>query len=200
MNPKIQLYCPDIKPFYRTLGVDAKLTGTGIVVVGNGDIVYHKNIKSKKFGVPRLLEIETAVDIVIKEYAVDEVVIEDYAFSRGFQAHQMGELGGILRRIYHLAQVPWKVVGTNQLKQFASGKGGTDKNLLLREVFKRWGVELPDDDQNDAFVLAIIGQALAKAARVPEFMSQLPQFQIDVLMKLMGLVPPKAKKKAITGV
>jgi len=59
------------------------------------------------------------------------------------------------------------------------GSGNAAKELILQQVYKRWGVEFHDNNQADAFVLAQIGHAY-----VSEDVEKLTVFQKDVLKAL----------------
>jgi len=53
-----------------------------------------------------------------------------------------------------------ETVQFNQLKKFATGKGTGQKSIVVREVFKRWGIDCKDDNQADACVLAHLAEGL----------------------------------------
>lgn len=117
-----------------------------------------------------------------------QVTIEGYAFgSDTAWATSLRELGGIVR--YHLrkARLPLVEVTPTQLKKFATGDGRADKNIVLKEVFKRWELDLSDDNMADAFVLAKIGVALSR----PGGLVGLTKFQYDVIQAIQS---PKEKK------
>ena len=52
------------------------------------------------------------------------------------------------------------LVTPSQLKKFATGKGNVDKNVVIKEVYKRFGIDTDDDNTADAVVLGYIGLAL----------------------------------------
>lgn len=176
----------------KIVGIDPSLTGTGIAVIDgdirtyyatntgttvvNGDIKTY-TIRSKQRGAKRLIEIR---DTIQKEIAdADLVVIENYAYCRANQAHQIGELGGIIRVLLTESGVKWTTVAPAQLKKFATGKGNTKKEHILQQAYKRWGVECRTSDEADAFVLAKIGQALVEDV-------ELTKFQKEVIERLKG--------------
>ena len=51
----------------------------------------------------------------------------------------------------------------SQLKKFATGKGNVDKNVVIKEVYKRFGIDTDDDNTADAVVLGHIGMSLTGA-------------------------------------
>lgn len=163
-----------------TTGLDVSLTSTGAVRLLNNNMVNNAAIGSKFLGVHRLVDIEEKVNIFLNQCSDDLVLIEDYAFSKANKAHQMGELGGVIRRMLFKKQIRWIVVGTSQLKKFATGKGNCPKDLILMNVYKKWGVEFATSDEADAYVLARIGQALLNQENSPE----LTKYQLEVLTEL----------------
>ena len=89
------------------------------------------------------------------------VVIEGLAFNgRGSYALQLAGLGYMLRRHLWKLGVPFKDVPPTSAKKFLTGKGNCDKNLILKEVFKRYQVDVDDDNIADAVNFNMIGRAL----------------------------------------
>lgn len=142
------------------MGIDPSLTGTGIVVLENNCLVFSDTLETKERGIARLLTLQQELEAKLLEHKPDLVVIEGYAFARSNQAHQLGELGGMIRLLLTQKQVPWIEVPPTQAKKFATGKGNAPKDLILMHVYKRWGAEFSSSDEADAFVLAKIGQAV----------------------------------------
>lgn len=87
----------------------------------------------------------------------DLVVIEGYAYGARSQAHALGELGGVLRLCCHDLHVPYVVVPPTVLKKYVAGKGTAAKELMIREVYRRWGFEARDNNEADAYGLARFG-------------------------------------------
>ena len=46
------------------------------------------------------------------------------------------------------------------MKKFATGKGNVEKNVVMKAVYKRFGIDTDDDNTADAVVLGYIGLAL----------------------------------------
>ena len=55
------------------------------------------------------------------------------------------------------------LVTPSQLKKFVTGKGNADKNVVMKEVYKRFHIDTDDDNTADAVVLGHIGLALTGA-------------------------------------
>lgn len=86
----------------------------------------------------------------------DLFVMEGYAFSRQ-HAHSIGEIGGCVRKRVWEAGGNLLIVPPSVLKKFLTGKGAGDKNIVMKHVFKRWGYDVDDDNQCDAFGCSVIG-------------------------------------------
>lgn len=168
----------------KVIGIDASLTGTGVAVLDGS--LRTERIESKLTGPARLIEIRDRVRNIIA--GADLVVIEGYAFAMANQAHQMGELGGVLRVMFYELGLQVLEVNPSQVKKFATGKGSAKKEEMAVAIFKRFGREFRTNDEADAFVLALIGQAYHPGLNV----EGLTAFQREVIEELRN---PKAKKK-----
>lgn len=164
------------------LGLDPSLTGTaGCVLAPDGDTIVHvETVATDKLrGIPRLLEIERHVADWLERYKPHAVFIEGYGFgARGRAVFNLGELGGILRRLLFISAVPYYDVPPTTLKKFITGKGNSNKNILLEQTFRRYGIgseTLTDDNQVDAFGLAKIGHAAVS------YTDGLAKYQLEAL-------------------
>ncbi len=160
------------------MGIDPSLTSTGYVVLNNSKLVVSGTIPVKETGIKRLFYIKHELHGLLIDHAPALVVIEGYAFARVNQAHQIGELGGMIRMLLAEGFYRWMEVAPTQAKKFATGKGNAPKDLILMNVLKRWGMEFGSSDEADAFVLAKIGQAVLGDTR------GLTQSQLDIIKSL----------------
>lgn len=160
----------------KIVGIDASLTGTGVAVVNCS--LRTETIQSKKAGPERLIELRERIKQIVA--GANLVVIEGYAFAKGNSAHQLGELGGVLRVMFHEMGLRVLEVAPGQVKKFATGKGVADKRDMSIAVLKRWGVDFTTDDETDAFVLAMIGRAYISG------IEDLTVFQAEVIHALVN--------------
>jgi crossover junction endodeoxyribonuclease RuvC len=90
-----------------------------------------------------------------------KVVIEGFSYgSRGAGVSYQYGLGWIIREHLLMGLIDFVEVSPNTLKKFATGKGNAAKNLVMKDVYKRYGFENDSDNIVDAYVLAQIGRAL----------------------------------------
>lgn len=93
-------------------------------------------------------------------------------------------LGTLVRVALLEKGLPMYVVSPGQLKKFATGKGNGPKGIVIREIYKRWGVNAKDDNVADACVLAHMAEAMLEK---PGF--QIHKYQEDVIKKVIEEAP-----------
>ena len=148
----------------RVLGLDPSLTSFGVCRL----TMAHPGLKSFSAatevwsprlhkGAARLDWFKRGMTEELEEFEPDLIVMEGYAYSRGNQAHQIGELGGVIRWLfYDLDRVP-VVIAPAKLKKFVTGKGNANKALVMMEAYKRFAIDVPTTDEVEATALAIMG-------------------------------------------
>jgi crossover junction endodeoxyribonuclease RuvC len=96
---------------------------------------------------------------LINETNPQLVVLEGYAHAGKFNNTLQPELGGLVRLAVQQSEAFGIQVAPAALKKFVTGKGNAKKDLMMKEVYKRWRAEGTDDEM-DAFALAQFGRAL----------------------------------------
>lgn len=81
------------------------------------------------------------------------VLIEGYAFGRPEKAHQLGELGGVVRLALHQMGKTWIEIPPSCVKKLATGDGGASKDEVLVEAVRRLGYVGFSKDEADALWL-----------------------------------------------
>ena len=151
------------------LGLDLSLTGTGVVVLEDGKIISQELIKSKpvpdgkpRDEVERIREIVNKIEITVDEFSPDIAVIEGLAFMvrNATALVQLSALNYMTRAMLMDHNVPFIIVAPTSLKKFITGNGASKKDVILIELYKRWGVTILDDNEADAYGLSQIGLAL----------------------------------------
>lgn len=150
-------------------GVDQSYSGTGVVMlcaerVGDGVLITDERHGLFKNEDTHLHYCERA-DLIAGEvvkwmHEVGEIVavaMEGYAFGAKNMVAYLGELGATIKLSIRDADVRARVpaiIGPTQLKKFTTGKGACDKDLILLNVFKRWGFDTSNNNIADAYALA----------------------------------------------
>jgi crossover junction endodeoxyribonuclease RuvC len=146
------------------LGIDPSFAGTGVVILDRqGKIVEQKEISTKKVHgnnydiESRMLDIGYQVEGFISKY-LDKIqvgYIEEISFgSAGEASAQLAALNYHIRISLLNLKIIFYTISPGQLKKYITGNGQAKKNLMLKEVFKRWQVDFNSDNLADAYSLA----------------------------------------------
>jgi len=174
----------------KVVGIDASLTSTGIGSMIYGELdncLVTSLVKSNRTGVYRLIEIRERVFKAV--VGADLVLIEGYSYASPNQAHQVGELGGVLRVMFAECNLKVLEVAPKQLKKFATGNGSSSKEQIAVAAYKKWGIECRTNDETDAAVLVHIGLAYMGNT------DSLTAYQQEVIDALHGKSEVKVKRK-----
>lgn len=139
----------------RALGLDLSLVSTGYALLEPGD-------SKRKVGriTPGTLRGVQRLDRIVREVGKllaerpSIVVLENYAFGRANQAHQLGELGGVVRYLLYSKRFVWTVVPPAVLKGYACGKGNASKDDVFGDAIRRLDYKGSSNDEADALWLA----------------------------------------------
>lgn len=147
---------------------------------------YKKFDKDKK-SVARLAAIRVLVDTILQEYEECYASVEGYAHAARFQAHPLGEVGGLVRLAYWDHNIPFRVHDPITLKVFATGDPKAEKE----DMIAKFALERPEDyetvsflpletrgDIADAFWLAKMTETEYKLRDGTLLMSDLPSTRI----------------------
>ena len=156
------------------IGIDQSLVCPAICVLRYEDkkLIMMKCHRSSRKGTPRLDTLsnvfQNIVDKLIKKKKRCVFFIEGYAYGRVARSHQMGELGGLIKLIVYRSKFPFLSIPPTAVKKFASGKGMVKKNMMLKEVYKRWDKDFSNDNEADAYSIAMLGVSLCREVRGEE--------------------------------
>lgn len=158
---RLKEYGPGVTPNEKCwAGIDQSYSGFAVTLLGEDGSYKTTVAKFDSAGVERLYEIQRHVITTLKEASIVDVAMEGYAYGREFGVAQSGELGGAVKlALYGMnnigkGQYPM-IVAPSTLKKYVTGKAtGVQKNQMLLQVYKKWGVEFPDDNAADSFGLA----------------------------------------------
>jgi hypothetical protein len=108
----------------------------------------------------RLDGILKAIDRLVSDRTKLLVVLEDFGFSRANQGHQMGGLGYLIRYLLYKKEIPYLIVGVSQNKKFTCDKGNANKAVMIKNVYKKYHIDVDDDNIADAVSLNFVGRAV----------------------------------------
>ena len=175
------------------VGLDLSLTSTGFCLK-NGSTITIDTIKTEpknfKNDLDRLIHIRNT--IISKLPAdVKMVCIEDFFVpSNKLQIGsgiKLAMLGTTIRLSLYERGIPFVIVSPNSLKKHILGKGVGDKCMVVREVFKKYGIDVKDDNQADASVLAYLAEHISQALSGKK-MDDIPKYQQEVISGLLSSI------------
>jgi hypothetical protein len=154
------------------VGLDLSLTATGIAHWEGDAIAKLTTVSSspKISDEARLEDLDQAIfDRIPHGFPggtgakAELVVIEGLSFGSNTGSHSLRDgLHWLIRYGLHQIHLPMLIVPPMSLKKFILGptkKGDNTKELMIREVWRKYGVEARDNNQADAAALAILGAA-----------------------------------------
>ena len=146
----------------KVIGIDPSLTATAYCYMVDGRVEDLGRICSKAKGAERLVDIENMLTSFLRKCdRIDLAVIEGYSYGSPNQAHQIGELGGIIRRLLYSRAVPYIEIPPPTLKKYACGKGNVGKDEVMLSIRHHLPPNHPfypkDNNEADAYFLAKLG-------------------------------------------
>lgn len=149
-------------------GLDLSFSGSALIILNNnGDIINKTEISTKKdetniYDIEiRMIQIKDEILSILEKFRKNIVLIyiEDISFgSKGLASDQLAALNYFIRiNLLKEKFLPYYMVAPGQLKKFVSGSGSAKKQLMLKEVYKRWGIDFNSDNLCDAYSLARMG-------------------------------------------
>jgi Holliday junction resolvasome RuvABC endonuclease subunit len=145
------------------LGIDQSMRSTGFAVVSDvpGE-AYTGTVAPKKLsGVARLAFIRDEVRQIFAAYPdIRYAAMEGYAYDVGAgRVFELGEVGGLIKLCLFDDAIPCVIVPPTSLKQFVTGSGAATKEQMRISVQTKWGLDLAQNDECDAFGLAQVARA-----------------------------------------
>ncbi|MFA5355083.1 MAG: crossover junction endodeoxyribonuclease RuvC [Thermodesulfovibrionales bacterium] len=170
------------------LGLDLSLTSTGVILLDrDGGIVRQETVRTKPNGnrppdeINRLNGIVDRIFDGVNRKNVLLCAVEQVAFSRNMSSHSsLVALNYFVRKRLMELGIPFILISPTSAKKFASGDGKAQKDMMLLETYRRWGVAFDSSDLCDAYVMARIGMITAGIAE-PE-----NAYQREIIKKLSG--------------
>lgn len=163
------------------VGLDLSLTGSGVCRFHRSHVDTQLWSAGKKLrGAERLHTLATMLERYVSDGPVKLIGIEGYSFGSRNGGERIGEWGGVARVILFRHGIEFIEIAPNQVKKFVTGKGSGPKAVVMKELFKRFGVDRDDDNEADAAVIAIMTACVDNDAA----MENLTKPQLDVVKEL----------------
>lgn len=160
------------KPDIQIMGLDIS-TKTGVAMVGVTDarveILETAEYTAQRAAgnIARGDAIWSQVLPLVAIEPPDIIIIEGYGYGNQHTLVLLVEIGTIFRHELYKYGVSYYDVPPTSLKKFVTGKGNTKKDMMMKEVYKRWGYE-GTDNQCDAVALAMFGAAMLGVVDMPK--------------------------------
>lgn len=165
------------EPVY--VGIDQSYSGFAICILSE-DSYFVTVHKGEGKGTDRLLDIKKTLKDILCEYQILDIAMEGYAYGAQM-AHMAGELGGMVKTtLLEEFEIYPLIIPPANLKKYVTGKGtGIQKNQMLLQIYKTWGIEFTDDNAADAYALARMASGWHKTASQKEVLEKLqdPKFR-----------------------
>jgi crossover junction endodeoxyribonuclease RuvC len=144
----------------RYVGIDPS-TKTGLVIIDkNNEIINVQEVFSTSKEDPERF-VDIASQILEELHPNDIITIEGFSYgSKGKGVSTQYGVGWVIRTFLYERGYDYIEIPPTSVKKFATGKGNSAKNLVMKEVYKKWGFENDSDNIVDAYVLAQIVKAL----------------------------------------
>lgn len=148
------------------LALDLSLTASGWAVGAGGILTSHGLIPGKCDGVQRLIYNRNRVCEKIESVIPSLVVFEDFSFGSNMSySKEIAGMSYMIRAELVQEKIPYLCVSPMSLKKFVVGTAGSakqkvTKDLVIKEIFKRFSIDVNDNNIADAVGLAFIGMAL----------------------------------------
>jgi Holliday junction resolvasome RuvABC endonuclease subunit len=171
------------------IGIDQSYSGFGITLLDVDELANYRTIvfKAEELHIDRLVWIQEKLTEILEgvhNFNAPKsitVAMEGYAFGTTM-AHMLGELGAIVKLVCYNeldgydGKYPY-IIPPTTLKKYITGKGtGVQKNQILLNVYKKWGVEFNDDNAADSYALAMLAAGKGTLA-----------YELEILEKIKGL-------------
>lgn len=158
----------------KYIGLDISLTSTGIVAINKGKIIKQHLVKPKMKGRKKdraIMQIKQEIVKTVQEISSSSscrVMIEDFAYGILHMKHCTNcvfEIGGLGYSVsIALMEMGYDIrkVEPTVLKKFVTGKGNAKKDIMIKEILKKWKVDFNSNDLADAYALARLREAQDK--------------------------------------
>jgi crossover junction endodeoxyribonuclease RuvC len=178
-----------------SVGLDLSLTGTGFTLKQGKEYkleLIKTSPKTAENDLARIIYIRDRIMKMIPEY-VHIVAVEDFYIPQSKlqfnSCISLVKLGTAVRMALYERGLPMVIISPTSLKKFGTGKGNGPKGVVLREVYRQWGIEaMNDDNVADSVVLSHMGEAMVNTMRKND-LSHLLKYQVEAIERVIAERP-----------
>lgn len=171
------------------IGIDFSILSPGISISANDQITTHVFDFSKtgETKTDRWHHVtEYVLHFILRRVEVSEcfIMLEDYASGGKGRTNDIAECCGILK--WKLAasgcsmQDHVRLVSVQHVKQFIADKGSATKEMMIKEVYKRYGFDTDDNNAADAYGI----MKICRAFHLPPEIEKVTAFQKGIISKI----------------
>lgn len=144
------------KSEFKVMGVDPSLNGTGLCLPCGETRTLNPGLLR---GWRRIGYVVGQVEQALIYDEPTHICMEGYAFGRNRMqgTFDMAELGGVMKLLFFSWGLPIVLVPPTTLKLYVTGKGNSPKEVVMKDIKRRWGKSFVDSDKADAFALQQFG-------------------------------------------
>ncbi len=150
------------------LGIDPGLVNVAVCVLDSDKLVITSKIELPKFSTigARVRYVEAVIQQWFNAYLPNLIVKEGSSFQT-FGQCDSGRVQYALERVAIETNTPLITLAPTTMRAFlgVAGKGKTKADTKL-QIYKKYGIETPSEDESDAVGLAFCGLAIAKGEYV----------------------------------
>ena len=136
------------------MGIDPGLTVLATAYADGPDLgsIVVETIRPRTVGAARLVYLRDGFEARLDAALPSLCVLEGYSYGSTNQAHQLGEVGGLIRAACYDANVPLIVVPPGKLKLWLTGYGNASKDRMMLAAQSKLGhhLTITRDDEADA--------------------------------------------------
>jgi len=141
----------------KFIGMDFAFAKSGLAILDENANIISEGVIVTSPKTPdeeRLIQI---LDVLNKLDQEDIKMVYLEGLSYGSQGRSVSQIGAVhyLTRIFlYKNKINYKIISPSELKKFITGKGNAKKDLMLLNIYKKFGISYEDDNLADAYSLA----------------------------------------------
>ena len=142
------------------MALDLSLNSTGVCFKKIDSNYESFTIKSKKISdhMDKIIHLKRKIFHFIKMKEPDIVFVEGQSYgSRGRSTLSIAQLHGVIMYFLKVRKIKFVLIPPTTVKKFITGKGNSKKSLVMKSLYKKYRIDLDDEDEADATAVLITG-------------------------------------------